>query len=67
MTIKELIRELKTFPQEAEVRIIKDFEDCDEYGNTNSVELTCVCKQYIIDDPQFDNSLQCDCEILLGG
>lgn len=66
MIVSELIKQLEQLPQEAEVRIIKDFEDIDEYNNTNSEELTYVDKQYILDDPQFDNMLSCDCEVLIG-
>lgn len=65
MTVKELIKELKSYPQDCEVRIIRDFEDIDsESNNTNTEELTYVGEQTWFDD-QFgsDNDVT---EVIIG-
>lgn len=38
MTIKEFIKELKRYPQDAEVYVVGDWEKCDEYGNITDLK-----------------------------
>ncbi|MDD4847625.1 MAG: hypothetical protein PHR53_02525 [Bacteroidales bacterium] len=49
MTVKELIKELKAMPQDAEVAIVNDWENCDEYGNMPVDTVTGVTTQHYID------------------
>ena len=38
MTIKEFIKELKRYPQDAEVYVVGDWEKYDEFGNLSDLK-----------------------------
>lgn len=55
MTVKELIKELKNYPPDLRVVRVVDFENVDEFGNSESEEIGGMTKQ-IFPDTQFGDN-----------
>lgn len=65
MTVKELIRELKQMPQDAQVYMVKDWEQIDENQNlTDLYGLYSVDSQTVVIDRGLD--FEDTTEVLLG-
>ena len=55
MTIKEFIKALKQYPQDAEVYVVGDWEKCDAYGNLTDLKAVYdVTSQNIVIDRGMD-------------
>lgn len=55
MTIKEFIKELKRYPQDAEVYVVGDWEKCDEFGNISDLKpVNDVSSQNVVIDMGMD-------------
>lgn len=55
MTVQELINELKNYPPDLRVARVVDFENVDEFGNSESEEIGGMIKQ-IFPDTQFGDN-----------
>lgn len=55
MTIKEFIKALKQYPQDAEVYVVGDWEKFDEFGNLTDLKPVCdVSSQKVVIDIGLD-------------
>ena len=55
MKIKEFIKALKQYPQDAEVYVVGDWEKCDEFGNLTDLKAVYdVSSQNIVIDMGLD-------------
>ena len=55
MTIKEFIKELKRYPQDAEVYVVGDWEKYDEFGNLSDLKaVNDVSSQNVVIDMGMD-------------
>lgn len=49
MTVKELIEELKQYPQDAGVAVVTDWENVDDQGNLQTTPITGLSEQIYVD------------------
>ena len=63
MTVGELIKELKQYPPDMKVTRVENFENVDEFGNSESTDVEGVIKQRY-PDTQFDMSDE-DVELMI--
>lgn len=55
MKIKEFIKALKQYPQDAEVYVVGDWEKCDEFGNLSDLKpVYDVCSQNVVVETSMD-------------
>lgn len=55
MTIKEFIKALKQYPQDAEVYVVDNWEKCDEFGNISDLKpVYDVSSQNVVIDTGLD-------------